>query len=227
MLEVALSETLSQIDLTPADIAKLPAALRQKIEAAFGPIELANGAWMLVGARTEQVAALVDQVLMRLPAVFAARAGALQERNIAKLLEIIADDLPLANAELELENAEMRADYLAQTKLLTAAQVREQSGLNPQNKSEPASRWKREGKIFAIRKSGIDLYPAFQFKDGEPRPVIRKILAEIADQFTPWQLAFWFESGNGWLDGEEPQDCLDRVEDVVLAAKRLAQPTIG
>jgi hypothetical protein len=222
-----MSETLSQIDLTPAEIAKLPAALRRKIEAAFGPAHAADSVWMLVGAPSEQAATLLDHALARLPAIFASQTAALQERNIEKLLEIIADDLPIADAALELENAEMRADYLAQTKLLTAAQVREQSGLKPQNRSEPASRWKREGKIFAVRKGGVDLYPAFQFKDGEPRPVIRKILAELADGFTPWQIAFWFESGNGWLDGEEPQDCLYQEDGVVMAAKRLAERTIG
>lgn len=222
-----MSQTLSHFDLTPAEIAKLPAALRRKIEAAFGPIDKANGAWMLVGAPSERAAALVDHALARLPAAIAANAAAVQERNIDRLLEIIANDIPIADAELELENAEMRADYLARTKLLTAGQVRAQSGLNPRNKSEPASRWKREGKVFAVRKGGVDLFPAFQFKDGEPRPVIRKILAEFDDQFTPWQIAFWFESGNGWLDGEEPQDCLSREDDVITAAKRLSEPTIG
>lgn len=131
------------------------------------------------------------------------------------------------NPELDLENVKMRAACLAETKLLTAAQVCEQSGLNPRKKSEPASRWKREKRIFAVRKGGVNLYPAFQFAGGRPRPVIRKILAETADSFTPWQIAFWFESGNGWLDGEQPQDCLDRAEDVVMAAKRLAEPAIG
>ena len=124
-------------------------------------------------------------------------------------------------------NAEMRAQYLAETKLLTAIEVRAQSGLNPRNKSEPASRWKREGKIFTVRKGGVDLYPAFQFTDGAPKGVMKSVLAELAEDFTPWQIAFWFESGNGWLDGEAPQDCLGKPDEVVLAAKRLAEPTIG
>ncbi|MYD76862.1 MAG: hypothetical protein F4244_09735 [Gammaproteobacteria bacterium] len=223
-----MSETLSQIDLTPLEIAKLPAVLRRKIEAAIGPIDKMDRAWMLVGTPPARKATLVH-TLSRLPAVVEARTAAVQEHNIEKLLEIIVYDMPSAGAdpELDLENAKMRAAYLADTTLLTASQVREQSGLNPRNKSEPASRWKREKKIFAVRKGGINFYPAFQFEDGQPRPVIRKILAEIADAFTPWQVAFWFESGNGWLDGEEPQDCLDQVDDVVMAAKRLAEPTIG
>ena len=224
-----MSETLSQIDLTSADIAKLPAAIRKKIEAAFGPVDKATGAWMLVGTQTKRVAALVDHALVRLPAVADLQGAAIQERNIEKLLEIIAADMPHADvdAEVELENAQMRAEYLRDTKLLTAAKVRAQSGRNPRNKSEPASRWKREGKIFAVRKGGIDLYPAFQFEDGDPRPVIKQVLAALPDGLSPWQVAFWFDSGNGWLNGAEPQECLDRPDEVVEAAKQFADPAIG
>lgn len=224
-----MSETLSQIDLTQAEIATLPAAIRRKVEAAFGPANTASGAWMLVGAPTEAAASVVGAAIARVALVVGAHAAARQEKNIERLLELIAEGLPHSDGdfELELENAEMRAQYLAETKLLTATEVRAQSGLNPRNKSEPASRWKREGKIFAVRKGGVDLYPAFQFTDGAPKGVIKSILAELAKDFTPWQIAFWFESGNGWLGGEAPQDCLGKPDEVVLAAKRLAGPTIG
>ena len=224
-----MSETLSQIGLTSAEIAKLPAAIRRKVEAAFGPDNKANGTWMLVGAPTAATASVVGTAIERVALVAGAHAVARQEKNIDRLLELIVEDLPRSDGdlELELENAEMRAQYLAETKLLTAAEVRAQSGLNPRNKSEPASRWKREGKIFAVRKGGVDLYPAFQFTDGSPKRVIKSILAEIGEGYTPWQIAFWFESGNGWLDGEAPQDCLSQPDDVIVAAKRLAEPTIG
>ncbi len=224
-----MSEILSQIHLTPAETAGLPAPIRRKIEAAFGPIDKANGDWRLVGSRSEPVAALVDKALMRLPAIATVHAEMIRKRNIDKLLEIIAADMPHADvdANLELENAEMRAEYLGETRLLTAVQVREQSGLEPRNKSEPASRWKREGKIFAVRKGGVDFYPAFQFEDGAPKPVIKKVLAELPDDLSSWQTAFWFDSGNGWLDGAEPQDCLDQPDNVIEAARMFARPAIG
>ncbi len=226
-----MPKTLQRIALTPEEIADFPVALRQKIGAAFMPADKPNGVWILVGVPSAPVARLVERTLGRLPAVVEARPGAIRERHIDQLLEIVADDIPSATTEaeidLETQNAQMRAAYLAEVTLLTAAQVREQSGLNPHNKSEPASRWKREKKIFGVRKGVTYLYPAFQFENGEPRPVIRKILAEIADRFTPWQIAFWFQSGNGWLDGEEPQNCLHRIEEVAMAAKRFAEPTIG
>lgn len=39
--------------------------------------------------------------------------------------------------------------------------------------------------------------------------------------------AFWFASGNGWLDGDEPQRRLSDAEDVVEAARRLSEPARG
>lgn len=224
-----MTEALSQIELSESEIAKLPAPLRRKIQAAFGPADMANGTWMLVGAASAATATIVGSAIAQVVLLASNYAAARSEKNIERLLEMIVEDMPRdpVDIELEIENAEMRAEYLAANKLLSAQEVRDQSGLKPRNKSEPASRWKREGKIFAVRKGAIDLYPAFQFVDGTPRPVIKKILAEIGDDFTSWQIAFWFESGNGWLDGEEPQDCLDQVDAVVMAAKRLAEPTIG
>ena len=93
-----------------------------------------------------------------------------------KVLDVILSDAPRPRVEneLEIDNARLRSRYFQETPLLTGAEVRAASGLNPRNKSEPASRWKREGRLFAVRRSGVDHYPAFQFADGAPRPVIRE-----------------------------------------------------
>lgn len=224
-----MSDALSLLDLSHDDIAKLPAALRKKISAAFGPADQPSGDWLVVGAENASLARLVERAVRTLPPVMAARRAELSEQNIEKILDVILADLPRAavDAELEVDNAELRAGYLQETKTLTAAAVRAASGLKPRNKSEPASRWKREGRIFAVRRAGNDLYPAFQFADGQPRPVIRKLLAVLPRDMTPWQVAFWFASGNGWLDGAAPQDRLDAETDVLAAASHLAAPAIG
>ena len=80
---------------------------------------------------------------------------------------------------------------------------------------------------FAIQDGEKDLFPAFQFADGQPLPVIKKILEALPDYLSPWQTAFWFESGNGWLDGEVPQECLKNESEVIDAAEQLAKPEIG
>ena len=132
-----------------------------------------------------------------------------------------------AEAELAVDNLELRRTYLDETPTLTAVQIHRMSGLRSRNTSEPASRWKSEGKTFAVRMGRRDLYPAFQFEDGAPRPVVRDVLAALPESMTGWQSALWFASGNGWLDGDEPQRRLHDRELVVAAARRLSEPARG
>ena len=105
--------------------------------------------------------------------------------------------------------------------------MRAASGLKPRNRSEPASRWKREGRLFAVRRAGVDLYPSFQFADGAPLPVIKDVLAALPGHMTGWQIALWFGSGNGWLDGAEPHERLSDPDAVVDAARKLADSAVG
>ena len=224
-----MPEALSLINLAPNDIAKLPARLRERIGASPRPTESASRVWLLVGGATEELAQLIERAVETLPLLAAERRSQLTEANIAKLLDVILSDVPRARVETELEfdNARLRSEYLQETPLLTAAEVRAASALKPRNKSEPASRWKREGKLFALRLGGNDLYPAFQFVDGAPRAVIKDTLTALPGEMTGWQIAMWFASGNGWLDDTEPQDCLSDPKAVIHAASRLSDPAIG
>lgn len=220
------TESLISVGLDAGVLRTLPDALRGQIgDTAAGTL----GDWTLVGTRNPELAELVRRVLARLEPVAAMHRRRLSERNIDLLLESILADAPRddVHAALEMDNAALRAEYLQETPVLTGAEVRAASGLNPKNASEPASRWKREGRVFAVRHAGRDLYPAFQFADGQPRSVIKSVLAVMPASATPWQIAMWFASGNGWLDGAEPQTCLDAPDEVVEAARDLASPVEG
>ena len=95
------------------------------------------------------------------------------------------------------------------------------------NPSEPASRWKREKRVFAVRAGRSQLYPRFQFADGNPLPVIKDVLRRLPEDMTPWQVALWFWSGNGWLDGKSPEEALSDEAGVQNAADRLSEPALG
>ena len=224
-----MPETLSCIELAPDDLAALPAGLRRKIGAAFGSSDIPSGDWLLVGAAKAGLAQVIERAVEALPLTAAKRSTRLTEADIEKLLDVILADAPRApvEAQLEIDNAALRAEYLKETPLMTAAEVRAASGLAPRNRSEPASRWKREGRLFAVRRSGVDLYPAFQLVDGVPLPVIKEILAALPRHMTGWQVAMWFASGNGWLQGAEPQKRLADPEAVIAAARWLADPAVG
>lgn len=225
-----MAVTVSLIDLTANQIRKLPASLRNKIAAQFGSTEDQTfSGWFIAGNASKEVALLIERAIEMLQPVADRRRARLTDANIEKILEVLLSDSPRAaiDTDLDIDNARLRAEYLQETRYFTAAQVRAASGLAPRNHSEPASRWKREGRLFAVRRAGKDLYPAFQFEDGVPRPVIRKILAALPKDMSGWQIALWFASGNGWLDGNEPQKSLSDPNSVVEAARRLAEPAVG
>ena len=140
------------------------------------------------------------------------------EKRIDAMVKEILKDEECADIDLEIErdNAELRATYLRTTELYTPEDIQ---GLS--------TKWKREGRVFAIQDGEKDLFPTFQFADGKPLPVIKKILEVLPDYLSPWQTAFWFESGNGWLGGKTPRECLKNESKVIDAAEQLAKPTIG
>lgn len=154
----------------------------------------------------------------------------LTERNIEVLVDLYLQGEAQADVDRELEqdNAELRAQYLREVPTFTAAEIHEfMHGSMLRNPSEPASRWRREKRVFAVRAGRAQQYPRFQFVDGHPQPVIKEVLKRLPDDMSPWQIAFWFRSGNGWLDGRSPEEALGDEEGILMAADRLREPAVG
>ena len=171
----------------------------------------------------------VIRLLRVLASRLAHRPALSESRTQALLAAISASDRPSSlTADLEVDNAILRARYLGDHKTYTSREVRELSGLATRNRSEPASRWKRHRRIFGVPVGNQDRYPAFQFAEGRPRPEIARILTMLPADMSPWQIAFWFASSNGWIeDDRAPQDALHEMDLVLAAAADLASEDIG
>jgi hypothetical protein len=168
--------------------------------------------------------------LLRVLASRLSRRPAPSESRTQALLAAITTIEPPSNlnADLEVDNAILRAQYLDGHKTYTSREVRELSGLSTRNRSEPASRWKRHRRILGVPVGNHDRYPAFQFAEGRPRPGIARILAVLPADMSPWQIAFWFASANGWIeDDKAPQDALHDMDRILAAAADLASGDIG
>lgn len=101
------------------------------------------------------------------------------------------------------------------------ARRREAAGVAdlPSNPSATPTRWEREGKIFALRQDGRNLYPTFQFDARwTPRPVIGDTLKALGAGWDRESVALWFTARNGWLDGRRPVDALSDEPDLVITA---------
>lgn len=203
---------------------ELPASVKSRFEGVSDP----QGEWILLHAADRELGLAVGRAIRVLGLRLAAGGDKGRDSNWDQLLDLLVECAPRGvETDLWIDNLELRMNYLRDTPTLSAADVHEASGLSSRNISEPASRWKREGKIFSIRHGRADRYPAFQFLDGAPRPVVRSVLAALPDSMTGWQTALWFASGNGWLDGDEPQQRLDDGDLVVGAASHLSEPAHG
>jgi hypothetical protein len=74
---------------------------------------------------------------------------------------------------------------------------------------------------------GKQHYPQFQFKHGEPRPIVAQILEALGEDVTGWDRAFFFATPNSYLDDARPMDRLNdksMEELLVQVAARHAHP---
>jgi hypothetical protein len=207
--------------LTP-DLAQ---SVREAVAAAFGPdaeIVLVSGADPMVGRTLRQVAE-------RVPEVVRARRDAMTEKNIDALVDLFLTEDPIAEARhaIEADNARERARFVTEVACLTSKQVAENAGHRASNPSVTGSRWKSQGKVFSVPWKGGDLFPAFQFRDGQPHPNVGKVLRVLPEGLSPWQVAFWFTSSNGWLRGATPAERLDDEAALVAAAERESEAIVG
>jgi hypothetical protein len=109
---------------------------------------------------------------------------------------------------------------------LTAEQLNALQPNPPTQKSQPASDWKRRGRIFGVNYGGQEYFAKYQFDEAyQPLPVIKEVLRDFGEVADNWKIAAWFHFPNGWISkpgtaGQHPmapKDALDQ-RDVLLHA---------
>jgi len=160
-----------------------------------------------------------------MPKLMKIRRMRLEEQDIEALLNVLMPAPPADDPRksLAFDNAAARALFLDQVPCLTSKEVAHLAGHRSKNTSMTASRWKQAGKLFSLTRLGEEIYPAFQFRDGQPHPTMARVLAALPQRKRPWQIAFWFTSSNGWLNGDTPADRLDDADAVIEAAQHEAE----
>lgn len=132
-------------------------------------------------------------------------------------------------AQIDDDNARLRAEFAREFEMLTSSQVHVRSGSASKNKAATASDWKRALKVFSVKIQGRELYPGFQFDaDGRPLPLMNSVLTHLQSELSPWQIAFWLVSPQNSLDGRLPIDLVrDGDAGVVEAAKHAYELSAG
>ena len=160
-----------------ADRAELLRAVRHAIG------DLLGSATQVFVLREEDraLAPVISAVIEQVPGAIRARRRALTERNVEALVDVYfgVDPLAAAMPDLERDNAEAQALFLRTWPVLTAEALARQAGHGSRNRSATASRWKAARRMFGVRAGGREVYPAFQFEDGRPKPVVGRILKAL------------------------------------------------
>jgi hypothetical protein len=178
--------------------------------------------------RSETILESVRAMTAQIPVLMIQARGARFEERLRKIAEAYVIDDPLDDAYLALHEQQLQARQrlLKLMPMLEAKHVAKFAGHENKNTAQTASRWKTAGKIFSVPVSGTERYPEFQFKAGLPKPIIEELI-QILNPRIEWDLAFWFASANGWLDGAAPMSMIDEQPERVLNAARHANDQIS
>lgn len=80
--------------------------------------------------------------------------------------------------------------------------------------------WIHDGRVFAIDCDGRSFFPIYAFDTlGVPLPAVQDVLSVLAC-YSPWHLAFWFESISSMLGGARPRELIATDPCAVVAAAR-------
>jgi hypothetical protein len=116
-------------------------------------------------------------------------------------------------------NKVAREDALREFGALTSAELAERRGAPVIDPDSVTDHWLVSNRLFAVETSAGKVFPAFQFEQGMPRPVISRVLRALDGQLRGWEVLAWFTGSNGYLDGARPVDRLgDGADEVVAAA---------
>ncbi|MFC5696194.1 hypothetical protein ACFPU0_11570 [Pseudomonas sp. GCM10022186] len=146
-----------------------------------------------------------------------------QQATVEQLVSLLLPKVPIRPGALK--EAQMLAmakkAILESGDWLSARDIATLAGLTSENPSSRPNRWKREGRIFAIRHNGYDYFPIYALSKASgfrPLPAMAEVLKVFAGLKDGWGLAYWFASVNSFLSGNRPQDLLITDADRVVAA---------
>jgi hypothetical protein len=146
-----------------------------------------------------------------------------KDKIVEKLCELIRKTRPENNMSILL--AARRARVLKEFGWMTAEQLAEANGSETANRRALVDNWKKRHQVFSVphrdaKKEQREVFILFQFdKNLRPIKAMREIIEVFGERKSPWKLALWFASNNGWLPNQaRPVDLLTSSPDAVIKA---------
>lgn len=104
---------------------------------------------------------------------------------------------------------------------LTAANIAGLAGFSTTNPAAQPNKWKKQGRIFAVRHNNADYFPDYALDQNagfRPLKTMAPLIEILSSQKDAWGMAYWFMSLNSFLGGQRPQDLLLSAPEKVIAA---------
>jgi len=144
-----------------------------------------------------------------------------QDARFQSIIEALVPDVPPPRDKLlqARMTAEARKVVLKGGEWMTGTEIAEMAGLSA--RSTQPNKWKKDGRIFAVRHRGVDYFPGYAFgpsTDYRPAKRLAGVLEVFSGKKDDWGIAYWFASVNSFLGGKRPQDLLISKSDSVVAA---------
>ena len=145
-----------------------------------------------------------------------------QRHKIDQFLQLLVEQPIMSDLETDyvVKNARLRLKYLQETEFADVSGSSTKDSDSAQYPLDRLLKWEAEKKLFAVWADQAKYFPAFQFKNQNPLPIIAKILNILPNDMNGWHIAYWFSSENGWLGWDFPQQCLNQEERILNAAKQ-------
>ncbi|MER8776360.1 hypothetical protein [Mesorhizobium sp. M0977] len=146
-----------------------------------------------------------------------------QREAISTIIDaLVPDVLPPQHVLIQARMAaEARREVLESGGWLTAPQVATMAGFSTSNPRAQPNKWKKQGRLFAVRHRGVDYFPGYALDIAagyRPTKPLAKVLSVFRGKKDAWGLAYWFASINSFLGGKRPQDVLASDPERVLSA---------
>ena len=204
-----------------------PGAAQARGQAGVAPGK--PGRSYLVQVHSDAMSRVLESVMPMLDRLLSQKTAQVREQKLEQLVDFIAGQMVVpsqVDTRMAQRVAARHARVLNEFGFATAEQLADANRSRAGNRNALADNWKKRRQVFAVRhreKSGRlrEVFPLFQFEDHKPIKAVQAVLVAFGENKTPWKLALWFTSNNGWLPGQaRPVDLLESAPDAVVQAAR-------
>ena len=116
-----------------------------------------------------------------------------------------------------------KTEILQSNDWVTANEISNLAQFSSSNPSSQPNKWKRAGKIFALRHEGVDYFPIYGLDPAQgfrPLSALDSVISTLTTMKDGWAMAFWFASPNSFLGGKRPKEVLSANPSGVLSAAK-------